>query len=315
MVITYYGGNSFLIQERLQAVKEKYLAKYAGGFNFWKFDLEENIDDLGSVLESQAMFAEKKLVFLRSVFSAAEDKWQNLESVLGKNNWLGKSEEVILIPYDFSGGEKSKKRLDFLKTLGEAKEFKNLDKPRLIDWCLKKASETGLKISRADLAYLIDGVGCDTHRVWNEIAKLAAYGNGIVTQKSIKDLASFDSFSNNFAVTDALLQRNIPLALKELEAQWQKNEEPVMVLGALVWQFRIMIQLAAGRFSSSDEAAQKLKLNPWVAKKALSALKNFTYAQLKNIYQNLADADWAMKTGAQDGREALADFIYGLLKA
>ena len=315
MVYLYYGENSFLIQERLQMVKEKYLAKYAAGFNFWKFDLEENIDDLGSVLESQAMFAEKKLIFLRSVFAVTEDIWQILERVMRKNGWLGKSEEVILILYDFSGAEKSKKRLDFLKTLGEAKEFKNLDKPRLIDWCLKKAGETSIKVSRADLAYLIDGMGCDTHRVWNELAKLATYGNGVVARKSIQDLVSFDTFSNNFAVADALLQKNIPLALKELEVQWQKNEEPVMVLGALVWQFRIMVQLAGSKFSSVDEAAKNLKINPWVAKKALSALKNFTYPQLKSIYQNLADADLAVKTGAQDGREALTDFTYRFLKA
>lgn len=315
MIITYFGENSFLIQERLQVIKEKYLAKYAGGFNFWKFDLEENIDDLGSVLESQAMFAEKKLVFLRSVFSAAEDKWQILEGILRKNSWLNKSEEVIFIPYDFSGAEKSKKRLDFLKTLGETKEFKNLDKPKLIDWCLKKAGEAGLKVSRADLACLIDGVGCDIHRVWNELIKLASYGGGTVTRKSIQDLVSFDSFSNSFAVTDALLQKNIPLALKKLEAQWQKNEEPVIVLGALVWQFRIMVQLAAGKFSSVDEAAKKLRLNPWVAKKTILALKNFTFTELKNIYQNLADADLAIKTGEKDGREALEDFIYGFLQA
>lgn len=316
MIYIYYGENSFLIQEKLAKIKESYEAKFKSGLNLFKFDLEENYDELKSSLESQSMFSEKKLIFLRGVLSTAEPKYKEVEDIINKNKFLNKSEDVILVLYDITGELKVgiKKRIDFLKTLGEAKEFKNLDKPKLIDWCLKKSEEENIKISRTDLAFLIDGIGCDTNRVWNEVSKLVAYSDGVIAKKDIENLVTFDVMASSFKVTDALVQRKINVALSELEKLWQNNEEPILVLGAIVWQFRNMLKLADVKITQA-EAVQKFKLNPWVAQKTLAALKNFSQTELKNIYQSLVDVDLAIKTGGKDGREALTDFVYSFLKA
>lgn len=326
MIYTYYGENSFLIQEKLAKIKESYEAKFKSGLNFFKFDLEENCDELKSSLESQSMFSEKKLVFLRGVLSVAEAKYKEIEDIINKNKFLNKSDKVILVLYDMlsssappsprlrRASKATEDRLKFFKTLGDVKEFKNFNKPQLIGWCLKKADESSIKISRADLAYLIDGIGCDTHKVWNEILKLSAYGSGKVERKNIDNMVVFDVISNSFKVTDALVQKKAGLALSELEKLWQNNEEPIMVLGAIVWQFRNMLKLADVTASNAAQVVQKFRLNPWVAQKTLAAVKNFSPAELKNIYQNLADIDLAIKTGERDGREALEDFVYNFLQ-
>ncbi|MDP3799949.1 MAG: DNA polymerase III subunit delta [bacterium] len=316
MIYTYYGENSFLIQEKIAKIKESYEGKFKSGLNLFKFDLDENCDELKSALESQSMFSEKKIVFLRGILSVPEVKFEEVKEIINKNKFLNKSDDIILVLYDILGDLKEgiKKRVEFLKTLGEVKEFKNLDKPKLIDWCLEKAEEENIKISRADLAFLIDNIGCDTNRVWNEVAKLSAYSNGVVTKKDIENLVVFDVTASSFKVTDALAQRKVALALEGLEELWQRNEEPIVVLGALVWQFRNMIKLADVKLTQA-EAVNKFKLNPWVAQKTLSALKNFSQLELKNIYQGLADVDLAIKTGGKDGREALADFAYSFLKS
>ncbi len=316
MIYTYYGENSFLIQEKLAKISESYRAKFKSGLNLFKFDLEENCDELKSSLESQSMFSEKKLVFLRGVLSTVEPKYKEVEDIINKNKFLKESDDVILVLYDILGDLKEgiKKRVEFLKTLGEVKEFKNLDKPKLIDWCLKKTEEENIKISRTDLAFLIDGVGCDANRVWNEVAKLSAHSNSTITKKDIENLVVFNVVASSFKVTDALVQKKVSLALEGLEELWQKNEDPVLVLGALVWQFRNMLKLADVKITQA-EAVQKFKLNPWVAQKTLSALKNFSQVELKNIYQSLVDVDLAIKTGGKDGREALTDFVYSFLKA
>lgn len=317
MIYTYYGENSFLIQEKLAKIKESYSAKFKSGLNLFKFDLEENYDELKSALESQSMFSEKKLVFLRGVLSTAEPKYKEVEDIINKNKFLNKSDDVILVLYDIVGEIKAsiKKRIDFLKTLGEVKEFKNLDKPKLIDWCLKKSEAENIKISRNDLAFLIDGIGCDANRVWNEVQKLASYGQNKIEKKHIEDLVTFDVVTSSFKVTDALAQKKVSQALVGLSELWQNNEDPVMVLGAIVWQFRNMLKLADITASNAAQAVQKFKLNPWVAQKTLSALKNFSQVELKNIYQGLVDVDLAIKTGGKDGREALTDFIHTFLKA
>lgn len=325
MFILYYGENSFLIQEKLARVKEAYHNKFHSGLNFFKFDLEENYGDLKMALESQSMFSEKKLIFLRGILSVSESQWEEVGKIMDAVRGLDKSEDVILVAYDFTaaGSVALKKRREFFNKKGKVEEFNNYDKPQLIAWCLKKADKENIKIARGDTAYLIDTLGCDTHRVWNEITKLARYGQGAVTRPDMDRLVVFDVIANNFKVTDALMAKNVAAALKGLEDQWSKNEDPVLVLGAIVWQFRILVKLAggpstalgAGKFASAEEAARKLKLNPWVVKKSSAALRNFSLTELKNIYHNLADVDLAVKTGERDGREALTDFVYGFLKA
>lgn len=316
MIYFYYGENSFLIQEKLARIKEAYRNKFKSGLNFFKFDLEENCDDLKTALVSQSMFAEKKLIFLRGVLSAPEAKWEEVVGILNSVSGLDKSDDVILVGYDFvdAGSAASKKRLDFFNKKGKTEEFKNYDKPKLIDWCLKKSAAENIKISRGDLAYLIDGIGCNTDRTWNEIIKLAHYGRGVIAKPDIDRLVVFDVITSNFKVIDALMVKNAGSALKSLEDQWARNEDPILVLGAIVWQFRILIKLAGGQFASAEAAAKKLGLNPWVAKKSSAALRNFSAWELKNIYHNLADIDLAVKTGAKDGREALEDFVYNFLK-
>ncbi len=316
MIYIYYGENSFLIQEKLAKIKEVYLVKYSSGLNFFKFDLEEDTADLKSALASQSMFSEKKLIFLRGILSAPEFKFEEIKELVVKNQPLSKSEDVILVLYDFLSFsvKVAEGRLEFLKTLGEVKELKNFDKPQLIDWCLKKAAAEGIKISRGDLAFLIAGVGCDTHRVWNELIKLSAYSGGQIERKDIESMVVFDVAASSFKVTDALAQKKVGLALKGLAELWQKNEDPLMVLGVLVWQFRNMLKLADVKLTQA-EAVQRFKLNPWVAQKTLGALKNFSQTELKNIYQGLVDVDLAVKTGERDAREALENFVYGFLQS
>ena len=313
MIYLYWGENSFLIQEKLSAIRAKYESKFSSGLNFWKMDLEDDFSGLKSIIDSRSMFEEKKLVFARGIFSIPEANWEDIKKNIGN---IGKSEDVILIFYDFSlPDEKAKKRLEFLSGLGKAEEFKSFERNRFLNWILEKSKSIGLKIARPEAVYLIDNVGLDHHRVFGELSKLASYKKGgIVSKKDIDEIVPFEISSNNFKAIGAVLEKNPVLAIKGLEEQWIKNEEPIRVLGALVWQFRILLKLSDLKFASPEEASKKIGVSPWVAGKSISALKKFSVPELKSIYQKLADADLAMKTGAEDGKDALSDFVYSFIK-
>ncbi len=313
MIFLYYGENSFLIQEKLSAIRVKYEAKFSSGLNFWKLDLEDDFSGLKSIIDSRSMFEEKKLVFARGVFSIAEADWEDIKKNTANP---GKSEDVILIFYDFVlPDEKAKKRLEFLSKCGKAEEFGNFERNRLLSWILEKSKALGLKIERPEASYLIDNIGSDPHRVFSELSKLASYKKGEpVFKKDMDEIVPFEISSNNFKAIDAILQKNPVLAVKSLEEQWIKNEEPIKVLGALVWQFRILLKLSDLKFASPEDASKKIGVSPWVARKSIYALKKFSVPELKSIYQKLADADLAVKTGAEDGKEILSDFVCSFLK-
>jgi DNA polymerase-3 subunit delta len=313
MIYLYYGENSFLIQEKLSAIRAKYEAKFSSGLNFWKLDLEEDFDNLKSIVDSQSMFEEKKLAFLRGIFSVTEARWEEIKKIILN---IEKSDDVILVFYDFLiPKENAKKRLEFLSKAGKSDEFRNFERPKFISWILEKSKFVGLKMERNEAWYLADNIGIDLYRASSEILKLASYkNNSVLTKKDIDAVVPFETYANNFKAMDAVLNKNAVLALKGLEEQWIKNEDPIKILGAFAWQFRILLKLTDLKYSSFDEASKKLGVPVWSVKKSFSALKIFSFQELKNIYQKLADVDLAVKTGAEDGREALADFVCGFTK-
>ena len=327
MLYLYYGENSFLLQEKLAAIKTRYQAKFSSGLNFWRMDAAEGWGDLKNAMEIQSMFEEKKLIFLRGVLTINESDWSEVKKILECNAVSGS--EVVLICYDFitPPAEARKKedaispavqkRLDFFKQAqAKIEEFKNFSRLELARWAVKKTASAGLKIKRGDLEYLADLVFPDIQRMNNEIEKLAVFQSGQeISRLDIDILVSGDVSANIFKTTDALARRDVKTALASLEEHWQKNEDPLGIFNMLVWQFRILVKLAslnAQNFSAAA-AAKRLKINPWTAEKSLAAARRFGYEEMKNAYQRLADIDLAVKTGREDAREALTDFVYGFL--
>ncbi len=322
MIYLFYGENSFMLQEKLAELKARYSAKFASGLNFWKVDLEEGFDQLENIVAAQSMFAEKKLAFLRGAFSINSNEWDGIEKILVRSK-VKNDQEVILVFYDFFSSDKKspeqiKKIKDFFKKNGKVEEFKNYGRMGMIKWAIQEAEKIGLKINTTNLAYLIDSAGLDCYRISNELKKLALFKNQQEISRSDLDiLVEKEVEASVFRTTDALAQKNIALALKCLGEHWRNNEDPLMILNMLVWQFRNLIKTAdlISQKLPKEIIAQKLGTKPWLAEKNIRTVKNFSMAKLKSIYQKLAEADLAIKTGQKDGREALEDFVYSFLEA
>ncbi len=316
MIYLFYGPNSYLIQEKLAALKARYLAKFASGLDFWRFDLEEGTGDLKAILDSQSLFESKKLVFLRGALSLLEGEWDGLEKLISRSNWAD-SKDAVLIFYDVTSadgklGEGVKNRLGFFKKIGQLEEFKNLDRAGAVKWAAAQAQNLELRIGPVEIAALVDAVGLDNWRLHNELAKLKAFAvSELVSRVDIESVVSKEITANVFETISALARKDSAAALVNLANHWHNNEDPLMVLNMLAWQFRILLKLADPSLKnlSAAAAASKLKLNPWVVKKSLACLKNFTLPELKSFHQSLMEADIAVKTGLKDGREALEDLI------
>ncbi len=316
MVFLLYGPNSYLIHQKLANLKERYLAKFASGLDFWRFDLEEGTGDLKAILDSQSLFESKKLVFLRGVLSLLGGEWAELEKLISRSNWVD-SQNAILIFYDVTSpdgklNESVKGCLNFFKKAGKIEEFRNMDRAGAIKWAASQAQKLELKIGPAELTALVDAVGLDNWRLANELAKLKAFVESKpVSRSDIELVASKEVTANVFDTVSALARQDAPAALASLANHWHNNEDPLMVLNMLAWQFRILLKLADPSLKnlSAETMASKLKINPWVVKKSLVCLKNFSLAELKNFHQSLMEADIAIKTGLKDGREAVEDLI------
>ena len=79
-------------------------------------------------------------------------------------------------------------------------------------------------------------------------------------------------------------------------------------------QFRILslVKYLQSLGKSSSEITQRLRLHPFVVRKALSHSRNFTIEHLRKLYQKLVRTDLAVKEGRFDGKLALDLFIAAL---
>jgi DNA polymerase-3 subunit delta len=87
----------------------------------------------------------------------------------------------------------------------------------------------------------------------------------------------------------------------------KQNEEPIRLLALLARQFRIIFQVKQLKDSgyTQGEMAKRLRLHPYAVKVALGQAKAFEKPELLRILNEMAEADYAMKTGRMDKKLAL----------
>jgi DNA polymerase-3 subunit delta len=90
--------------------------------------------------------------------------------------------------------------------------------------------------------------------------------------------------------------------------------EPLYLLGMIVRQFRIMIQVKdlAERGVHPRDIPARLGMNPFVARKGLSQAAKFSMDQLEIVYHKLWETDLSIKTGQTEPVLALDLFVAGL---
>jgi DNA polymerase-3 subunit delta len=86
------------------------------------------------------------------------------------------------------------------------------------------------------------------------------------------------------------------------------------LFGMVIRQFRLLIMLKelAEENVTGDEAAARLKIHPYVAKKLGAQVQAFTMDQLGGIYRGLQEMDVAIKRGQIEDVAALDVLVAGL---
>src|SRR3989344_5694809 len=121
--------------------------------------------------------------------------------------------------------------------------------------------------------------------------QLIAYKNGQeIDLKAVGEFLDEKVDDNVFNMVNAIVTGN--------------KKHDLKLFGLIIWQFRALLSLR-DLFENddrltSDLAAQKTGLNPFVVKKSWPLVKNFTSHQLKTLYQGIIETDLKAKTGQAD---------------
>jgi DNA polymerase III subunit delta len=170
-------------------------------------------------------------------------------------------------------------------------------------------------------AVLAESMGTELRIIDGELQKMITYidtDSPHITLSHIELLVPYAYANDIFKLVDSIGQRNTRAALHMLhrlvEPDEKKREKYLGVLGMIVRQFRILIQvkeLSAEGLEPST-IAKRIGQHPFVTEKAVAQSRNFSMPLLEAIYRRLLETDLDMKTGKTKEMLALDTLVVAL---
>jgi DNA polymerase III subunit delta len=204
------------------------------------------------------------------------------------------------------------------KERAHVRNFKLPKDWELPSWIQQRAAAKKANLSSEAIELLVVLIGPDLRLLDLEIEKLLLYAEDRqVTSEDVLALVSRARETNIFDLVDCVGRRETGRALRLLHQFLDEDEPALYLLAMLARQVRILIQVneLQSEFMGKMEIVNRLKLHPYVVEKAMAQARSFEMSQLEAAHQRLVQADWAIKTGQQDGALALDMLIVDLARA
>ncbi|MEA2006735.1 MAG: DNA polymerase III subunit delta [Patescibacteria group bacterium] len=312
MIIFVFGKESYLALERYLQLKREFFEKNQTA-HLDEFDLAENFD-LGEVSQALSggggLFAQKKLVVFKNVFFSSDSNKKTFEEVL-IGSGATKDENVFVLIYESDSKLVKGGLLKVLKKEAKVEEYKQLKPPELSGWIQQRIAQQGegIRIEESAIGSLVGLSGGNLWQIKNEIDKLCSFKQkGAISSQDVELLCRGKTNVKIFDLVDAIGQNNKMQAIKLKDWLISQGENEFFVFTMIVSQIRNLIKVQQcndkGIFDEK-QVSIKLSMHPFVAKKSLAQLRNFSKKQLKMVYQLAADLDLATKRGEQKMEEAL----------
>lgn len=293
MIIFWYGENQYAISEQLKGLKQKYIDKTGSDGDMQTIDMsDQEISILLNSLGVIPMFVTSRLIVVRNLGLKKPDK-NVCEEIISQT-----PDSTILVLIEYNPDRRSIYFKQFSAIEG-AKEFKNLSRPDLAKWLQTEVKKAQGSISNSDALYLVEAVGSDQWSLYQNTQKLLAH-NPKVNRKSIDLLVTPSVEYSSFALVDALTKKDLSRTLKLYDQLVTQGEADQMILGAIMYQYRVFLAIKAG-----SDAAKTMGIAPFAIQKSKAIAQNMKDDELKQSYNLLAQADLNIKTGELGSGEAM----------
>ena len=163
------------------------------------------------------------------------------------------------------------------KAGGEVRDYEAPNARQLGKWTMERAAEQNLKIDPEGARTLVQLVGPRQQRLAREVERLAllAYPEGKLSPQQVAEMAAGEHELQAYELADAIVAGNERHALAVAERLTVQGEAPGRLLYSVVRRLRDVhraAELLDAGVSESD-AAGKLGMPPWLAKRMISAAK------------------------------------------
>ena len=324
VVYIFHGDDEFAIGKSLARIISQMGEPSSAEMNTTYLDGHSlNLDELVRTTQAMPFLSDRRLVVLNNPLgslksSKERDKFKAILEGVPSTTAL-----VVQInkPLVDARGRRSRKIHWLEKWAGEQggkvflREFVLPKGPQMANWIQNQAKESGGEFSHPAAALLGTYVGENPRLATQEIEKLLAYVNyqRPVESNDVEYLVAFAGETSVFDMVDALGTRNGQEAQRLLH-RLLEQDDALRLFGMVVRQFRLLLltrELLDDGYSE-PEIASALNTPPFVVRKLMGQVRNFTLPQLETIYHKLLDIDEAIKTGQTEGDVALDMLVVAL---
>ncbi|HUW19976.1 MAG TPA: DNA polymerase III subunit delta [Sedimentisphaerales bacterium] len=273
---------------------------------------EVELVDIFDELRTLPFLADKRVVLVRGADKFISENREPLEDYFDKPSPTG---ILILTASSWEGRTKLAKKLTKVGKLISITQPKPWQLPERLVRYARDAHDKNLTKEAAEL--LIELTGDELGRLYGEIDKLAVFANEqkTITASHVESLIGHNRFFNAFAVIDAVAAGSVAQAVDRLRTMFAEDKSTeYTVVGAFAYHFRRMFNakllLQEGRHST-DEIANRLRIYG-DRDRFFSQLRRMPLKKIGDVLQQLADIDYAIKTGRTKAQVAIEQLVLKL---
>ncbi|MCD8501265.1 MAG: DNA polymerase III subunit delta [Bacillaceae bacterium] len=182
---------------------------------------------------------------------------------------------------------------------------------------MARAREYEVEITKEASLKLSELLGNRLMMISMELQKLSLYvgKDATITEVEVGQLVAKTVEQDVFTLIDCVIHKRKTEALETLYELLRKKEEPIKILSLLARQFRNIYQVneLIKRGYSQQKVASSLKLHPYAVKLAHQQGRLFEAKRLLSYIDQLADADYQIKSGKMDKQLVLELFFTKVL--
>ncbi len=313
------GEETFFIDQISNYIEENLLPQEAKGFDQTiVYGLDVQLPDLLMQARQFPMIGERQLIIIKE----AQHLFKKKADTDALENYLQQPPEttVLVFNYKYKKLDKRKKVYKLIAKQGIYFESKKLYERDTINWIVTTLKTMGHNIDMKSAQMLIDFLGTDLSKIYNELQKLDIIvdKDTPITPEIIEQHIGISKDYNNFELKSAVAAGDY-LKAQRIARYFAANpkEHPLVVSISLLYNFfRDLYIYHVLDDKSPNAVAKALNINPYFVKEYQTAAKKYMMKKITKNMGYLKDADLKSKgvgAGSMQEKDILNELLFKLM--
>lgn len=285
------GDEGYFIDQIASYIEHNLLDEAEKGFNqVVLYGRDVTIEDIVSNAKRYPMMAERQVVIVKE----AQDLSRTIEKLESYAN-NPQPTTVLVVCYKYKKLDGRKGLSKALKKNGLLFESKKLYENQVNDWLRRTIISTGNTITPKAAQMLVDYLGTDLGKIYNELNKLmlVVSKGSEITAEIVEQNIGISKDYNNFELRKAVGERDIVKAqrIAQYFVQNPKDNPLVLTISSLFGFFTNLLKYHGLPQKDKGTVAKTLGINPYFVNEYVTAARKYPMKQVSQAIANLREVD------------------------